>query len=156
MQHPIVTSWDDLLEGVNSPEQWWEKRKEVKKRFLALLRDNAAPDPPQDMQLQVGKQWDSEDFCAQVIGDLRRRIEAGEYITIDIDLTGDVCKSKDDPNVTKGYFPQKKGKTGRQKAWAYITDADGKIQQLLVLEYGSGKMRLQHCLPPLLEKLVSF
>jgi hypothetical protein len=89
-----------------------------------------------------------------VISGLRRRIESGEYITIDIDLTGDVCKSKDDPTVTKGYFPQKRGKTGRQKAWAYITAASGKIQQLLALEYGSGKMKLHHCLPSLLEKII--
>lgn len=39
----------------------------------------------------------------------------------------DVCKSKDDPTVIKGYFAQKKGKTGRQKAWAYMTDAYGGI-----------------------------
>jgi hypothetical protein len=99
--------------------------------------------------------WHESLRVTQVIGDLRRRIEAGEYITIDIDLTGDVCKSKDDPTVTKGYFAQKKGKTGRQKAWAYMTDAHGRIQHLLALEYGSGKMRLQHCLPALLEKIMS-
>ena len=63
--------------------------------------------------------------------------------------------AKDDPTVTKGYFPNKRGKTGRQKAWAYITDADGKIQRLLALEYGSGKMKLHHCLPSLLEKIIS-
>ena len=73
----------------------------------------------------------------------KRLHQAGEYITIDIDLTGDVCKSKDDPTVTKGYFAQKKGKTGRQKAWAYMTDACGRIQHLLALEYG---MKIQHCL----------
>ncbi len=89
-----------------------------------------------------------------VIGDLLRQIEAGKYITIDIDLTGDVCKSIDDPTVTKGYFANKRGKTGRQKAWAYITGGSGKIQQLLALEYGCGKMKLQHCLPKLLEKIV--
>jgi hypothetical protein len=56
-------------------------------------------------------------------------------------------KIKDDPTVTKGYFPHKRGKTGRQKAWAYMTDSTGKIQQLLALEYGCGKMKLHHCLP---------
>ena len=62
--------------------------------------------------------------------------------------------AKDDPTVTKGYFPNKRGKTGRQKAWAYVTDTTGKIQQLLALEYGSGKMKLYHCLPSLLEKII--
>ena len=50
---PIQTSWDDLLEGVDSPEAWEEKRRAVHGRFLALLRNEAAPEPPKDLQLEV-------------------------------------------------------------------------------------------------------
>jgi len=124
----------------------WADQSVVSDTFRAMTAENIS---------QLEMVWQESLEVTQVIGNWRRRIESGEYITIDIDLTGDVCKSKDDPNVTKGYFPQKRGKTGRQKAWAYITDADGKIQQLLALEYGSGKMKLQHCLPALLEKIVA-
>ena len=91
---------------------------------------------------QLESVWQESLEVTQIIGNLRRKIEAGEYITIDIDLTGDVCKSRDDPTVTKGYFAGKKGKTGRQKAWAYTSDTYGRIQHLLALEYGSGKMKL--------------
>jgi hypothetical protein len=124
---------------------WWTEQSGVSDTFRALTAENID---------QLEMVWQESLRETQVIGNLRRRIEAGEYITIDIDLTGDVCKSKDDPTVTKGYFAQKKGKTGRQKAWAYMTDAQGRIQYLLALEYGSGKMRLQHCLPALLEKIM--
>jgi len=123
----------------------WVEQSVVSDTFRALTAENIS---------QLEMVWQESFQVTEVINGLRRRIESGEYITIDIDLTGDVCKSKDDPTVTKGYFPNKRGKTGRQKAWAYITDDSGKIQQLLALEYGSGKMKLQHCLPSLLEKIV--
>jgi hypothetical protein len=125
---------------------WWAEQSVVSDTFRALTAENIE---------QLEMVWHESLSETQVIGALRRRIEAGEYITIDIDLTGDVCKSKDDPTVTKGYFPQKKGKTGRQKAWAYTTDSYGGIQYLLALEYGSGKMKVQHCLGPLLEKIMA-
>jgi len=124
---------------------WWAEQSVVSDTFRALSAENVQ---------QLETVWQESLRVTHVIGDLRRHIEAGGHITIDIDLTGDVCKSKDDPTVTKGYFAQKKGKTGRQKAWAYMTDARGGIQHLLALEYGSGKMKLQHCLGPLLEKLM--
>jgi len=124
----------------------WAEQSVVSDTFRALTGGNIS---------QLEMVWQESLRETQVIENLRRRIEAGEYITIDIDLTGDVCKSKDDPTVTKGYFAQKKGKTGRQKAWAYMTDAYGGIQHLLALEYGSGKMRVQHCLGSLLEKIMT-
>ena len=123
----------------------WVDQSVVSDTFRALTAENIS---------QLEMVWQESMEVTEVISGLRRRIESGEYITIDIDLTGDVCKSKDDPTVTKGYFPQKRGKTGRQKAWAYITNDSGKIQQLLALEYGSGKMKLHHCLPSLLEKII--
>jgi hypothetical protein len=125
---------------------WWAEQSVVSDTFRALTAENIE---------QLEMVWQESLRVTHVIGNLRRRLESGEYITIDIDLTGDVCKSKDDPTVTKGYFAQKKGKTGRQKAWAYMTDAYGRIQYLLALEYGSGKMKLQYCLASLLEKIMA-
>jgi dienelactone hydrolase len=67
MQHPLVTSWDDLLDGIHTPEQWSEKRAQVQQRFLALLRDDAAPDPPQDVQLQIEREWHPEGYRVQYV-----------------------------------------------------------------------------------------
>lgn len=118
----------------------WADQSVISDTFRAMTADNIN---------QLESVWKESLEVTQIIGNLRRKIESGEYITIDIDLTGD------DPTVTKGYFAGKKGKTGRQKAWAYITDSHGMIQQLLALEYGSGKMKLHHCLGSLLEKLIT-
>ena len=124
---------------------WWADQSAVSNTFRALTAENIS---------QLEMVWQGSLEVTQVIGDWHRLIRTGEYITIDIDLTGDVCRSRGDSTVTKGYFPQKRGKTGRQKAWAYMTDVHGRIQQLLALEYGSGKMKLHHCLSSLLEKMV--
>lgn len=124
----------------------WADQSVISDTFRALTADNVS---------QLESVWNESLKVTQAVGSLRRRMGSGEYITIDIDLTGDVCKSRDDPTVTKGYFAGKKGKTGRQKAWAYTTDTCGRIQDLLALEYGCGKMKLHHCLGNLLEKLVT-
>lgn len=124
----------------------WVDQSVISDTFRVVTADNVC---------QLESVWKESLEVTQIIGNLRRRIEAGEYITIDIDLTGDVCKSRDDPTVTKGYFAGKKGKTGRQKAWAYTTDSHGMIQHLLALEYGSGKMKLHDCLGSLLDKLIT-
>jgi len=87
----------------------WADQSVVSDTFRKLTAENIE---------QLEMVWQESLEVTGVIGNLRRRIHAGEYVTIDIDLTGDVCKSKDDPTVTKGYFPNKRGKTGRQKAWA--------------------------------------
>ena len=123
----------------------WADQSVVSKTFRTFEAENIS---------QLERVWRDSLEATQSIQAWKSRVETGEYITIDIDLTGDVCKSKDDPTVTKGYFPNKRGKTGRQKAWAYMTATDGKIHHLLALEYGSGKMNLSHCLPSLLQKIV--
>ena len=65
--HSITTAWDDLLDGVDSPQGWERKRREVKRRFLALLRDQAAPDPPTDLALRVEKEWHAQGFCIRYV-----------------------------------------------------------------------------------------
>jgi hypothetical protein len=84
----------------------WVEQSVVSDTFRALTAENIC---------QLEMVWQESLTVTGIIGSLRRKIEAGEYITIDIDLWGDVCKSEDDPTVTKGYFPNKRGKTGRQK-----------------------------------------
>jgi len=72
---PLRTSWDDLLDGIRSPEAWMEKRQSVKGRFLALLRDEAAPDAPCDFQVEVEREWDGGGFRIQYIS---YQVEADE------------------------------------------------------------------------------
>jgi dienelactone hydrolase len=72
---PLQTSWDDLLEGVDSPETWTEKCQSVRKRFLALLRDQAAPSPPSDFQIEVEREWDGGGFR---IRDISYQVEPDE------------------------------------------------------------------------------
>ena len=64
---PIRTSWDDLLDGIETPEQWAEKRKDVRRRFLALLRDEAAPEPPTDFRINIEREWHPKGFRVQCI-----------------------------------------------------------------------------------------
>jgi len=58
----IRTSWDDLLEGVGSEEDWAAKRRLVMRRFLDMMRDEAAPETPKDLGLEVEQDWDGGGF----------------------------------------------------------------------------------------------
>ena len=64
---PIRTSWDDLLEGVESPESWEIKRQAIQGRFLELIRDGAAPEPPADIAVEVEREWDGGEFLIQYL-----------------------------------------------------------------------------------------
>ncbi len=49
---PIVSSWDDLLEGVQTQEDWQARRQVLKQRYLDLIRDDRKPvKPPLDLQV---------------------------------------------------------------------------------------------------------
>jgi dienelactone hydrolase len=49
---PVIrSSWDDLLEGVNTQEEWHRHREVLKTRYLELLRDDRKPaKPPLELQ----------------------------------------------------------------------------------------------------------
>lgn len=47
----ISSSWDDLLEGIDTPEDWVEHKKTLRKRYLELIRDQFKPEKP-DLQIQ--------------------------------------------------------------------------------------------------------
>ena len=42
----ILSSWDDLLEGVRSPADWQARKKVLRGRFLELIRDDRKPARP--------------------------------------------------------------------------------------------------------------
>ena len=72
---PIQTSWDDLLEGIDSPDAWDDKRPVVQKRFLELIRQEAAPQPPADPKLEIEREWDANGFRIQYVS---YQVEADE------------------------------------------------------------------------------
>ena len=72
---PLQTSWDDLLDGVDSPETWEKKRLSIKSRFLDLIRDRDAPETPCDLLVQVEREWDGGGFRIQYIS---YQVEADE------------------------------------------------------------------------------
>ena len=48
---PFTSSWDDLLEGVATLEEWGARREDLRERYLRLLRDeHAPPRPPPELQ----------------------------------------------------------------------------------------------------------
>jgi len=61
---PIPTYWDDLLDGIKTPDDWTQKRGVVKKRFLELLRDEAKPKVP-SLRIEVEREWDAGGFTVR-------------------------------------------------------------------------------------------
>ena len=64
---PIRTSWDDLLEGVDSAASWEAKREQVWLRYRELLRMDAAPSIPADLKLEVEQESTTEGFRIQYV-----------------------------------------------------------------------------------------
>ena len=64
---PIQTSWDDLLDGIETAEAWADKRPAVWDRFLSLIREEAASKPPSDLNLHVERQWGAGEFTIQYV-----------------------------------------------------------------------------------------
>jgi len=49
---PIHSTWEDLLEGVQTRRQWGERKEEIRRQFLALIRDDRKPvRPPLDLKV---------------------------------------------------------------------------------------------------------
>ena len=44
---PVIrSSWDDLLEGVDTPEDWQARKQVLRRRYLELIRDEYKPEKP--------------------------------------------------------------------------------------------------------------
>jgi dienelactone hydrolase len=50
---PIVSTWDDLTNGIKTPADWAARKTDLKRRYLELLRDQHKPAkrPPLDLQV---------------------------------------------------------------------------------------------------------
>lgn len=101
----IESSWDDLLEGIETSEQWQEHKSVLRERYLDLLRDQYKPDkPPLDLQVHESTVVDGV-YERRLIS---YEVEAGEraraYLGVPLDLEGPA------PAVVAlhGTFPQGK------------------------------------------------
>jgi dienelactone hydrolase len=63
----VQTSWDDLLAGAKSPADWERKRAEIKARFLSLLRHEAAPQVPRDLEIKTEAEFKGDGFSIRRI-----------------------------------------------------------------------------------------
>ena len=80
---PITTSWDDLLEGIDSVDAWNEKCGAIRRRFLSLIRAQAAPEPPTSPDLSVEREWDGGGFTIQYVSyQVEQDEQAHAYIGI--------------------------------------------------------------------------
>lgn len=85
----IRSSWDDLLEGIETPDQWQVRKKVLRERYLALICDDRKPaKPPLDFQVHESKLVDGK-YTRQLVS---YSVEAGErahaYLAIPEGLTG--------------------------------------------------------------------
>ncbi len=49
----IISTWDDLTDGIETPQQWAVRKAELKQRYLDLLRDQHKPAQRPELQLEV-------------------------------------------------------------------------------------------------------
>ena len=71
----IVSSWDDLTEGVKSAEDWAKHREVLHQRFLELIRDQHKPVKPA-LDLQVHETVDVEGLYSRQL--ISYAVEEGE------------------------------------------------------------------------------
>ena len=85
----IRSSWDDLLEGVTTPEQWQARKKVLRERYLALIRDDQKPaKPPLDFQVHESVSVDGK-YTRQLVSYAVETDErAHAYLAIPEGLTG--------------------------------------------------------------------
>jgi hypothetical protein len=101
----IESSWDDLLAGIETPEQWQQHKAVLRRRYLALLRDEFKPEKP-SLDLEVHETTLVEGIYERRL--ISYQVEADErahaYLGVPLDLNGPA------PAVVAlhGTFPQGK------------------------------------------------
>lgn len=87
---PVIhSSWDDLLDGVKSSADWQTRKKELRTRYLALIRDDQKPaKPPLAIETHESVSVDGK-YTRKLIS---YPVEAGErahaYLAIPEQVTG--------------------------------------------------------------------
>ncbi|TWU09243.1 Alpha/beta hydrolase family protein [Symmachiella macrocystis] len=84
----IHSSWDDLLEGINTPEQWLAYKKKLRQRYLELLRDDQKPTkPPLDLQVHETVEVDGKYIRKLISYNVEADERAHAYLGIPLRLS---------------------------------------------------------------------
>lgn len=97
---PIVSSWDDLIEGVKTREDWRARRQVLKQRYLELIRDDQKPKKP-PLELEIHETVDIEGvYRRQLISyNVEQDERAHAYLGIPLKPRGEAA------GKTPGKFP---------------------------------------------------
>lgn len=87
---PVIhSSWDDLLAGVHSPEDWQARRRELRQRYLALIGDEQKPQkPPLDLRVHEDKVVDGRYRRLRISYNVEADERAHAYLGIPLELSG--------------------------------------------------------------------
>jgi pimeloyl-ACP methyl ester carboxylesterase len=86
---PVIhSSWDDLLDGVTTHDDWNQRRAALRERYLDLLRDQHKPaKPPLDMKIHETQQVDNRYKRLLVSYNVETDERAHAFIGIPLELT---------------------------------------------------------------------
>lgn len=86
---PVVSSWDDLLFGVKTPEDWKARKEVLRKRYLELIRDAEKPaKPPLDLVVHETVNVDGVYLRKLISYNVEADERAHAYLAIPIGLKG--------------------------------------------------------------------
>lgn len=87
---PVIrSSWDDLLEGVDSRGDWLARRAELKQRYLQLIRDEHKPaKPPMDLQVHDSAIVDGRYTRSLISYRVEKDERAHAYLGVPLQLKG--------------------------------------------------------------------
>ncbi len=84
----IQSSWDDLLEGIETREQWLAHKRTLRKRYLDLLRDDRKPEkPPLDLKVHETVEVDGTYVRKLISYNVEADERAHAYLGIPLGLT---------------------------------------------------------------------
>ncbi|QDU43988.1 Dienelactone hydrolase family protein [Symmachiella dynata] len=84
----IHSSWDDLLDGIKTPEQWLAHKKILRQRYLELLRDDQKPDKPTlDLQVHETVEVDGKYIRKLISYNVEADERAHAYLAIPLGLS---------------------------------------------------------------------
>ncbi|MGQ9821290.1 MAG: dienelactone hydrolase family protein [Thermogutta sp.] len=85
----ISSSWDDLLEGVSTAEDWATRREVLRRRYLELIRDAYKPQkPPLDVQVHETAEIDGVYRRLYISYQVEKDERAHAYLGIPLDVHG--------------------------------------------------------------------
>ena len=86
---PVLSTWEDLLEGVETVDQWRDRKETIRRQFLELIRDDRKPaKPPLDLQVHESADVDGLYTRRLISYNVETDERAHAYLAIPRHLTG--------------------------------------------------------------------